>query len=625
MKKPKKPYWIENEDKKTPLKLVVNNLLLEVTRAFLDKKGQLITTIKFHQVKKDDFTSAKFNLYDIKVRKSTAGMVAEELNEEKSTILVTIKQLLKRHHDVLDHFECASDGSDVSDDIKLNRKKIKKHIPLLSNPVVRIHPAVSFADNDVYFGVVIPSEDEDGKVSNRPYLISNKGLIDCDNTDGYYTPNIDNTVFEAEPCVSFNNRITIKSINDLITMKKKYFFRSLFLENDVTNVTKFTNFKEITKKIKKDLTKIDIFGILRSLYNNYIEFTDERYCDILALWDIGTYFFPLFNSYPYIAIYGKKNSGKTKVMTLSSMTSFNGRLSVGISPAALYRGTQSMRWTLYFDEAMSFKRSGSNKRVDELMPMVLNGYKKGAVVPRAGSSDSNFKIELYDVYSPKMFAGTEKLDDILSSRAIPITMLRTMEGDPRGESYIDESLPMWNDLRESIYAMLLTDFSKIRATYQSLENKWKLSNRDWEISKPLIAIAQFIDHKNKTGLVDKVAGFLEETFASRKIKDADDDADFFVIQEIWNMKIWNEYIPLSKIVSAVRSRFDYDDIPKWVNNRWVSKILEKFDMVSDSRKMAHGSEKMFIEDKIRSLMLRYGIEFDELKETEETQKKIGDD
>ncbi|MBC8248125.1 MAG: hypothetical protein H8E90_00470 [Anaerolineales bacterium] len=45
---------------------------------------------------------------------------------------------------------------------------------------------------------------------------------------------------------------------------------------------------------------------MRDLYDKYLDFRDPHTADILALWAIGTYLYPLFESYPYIALLGPK-------------------------------------------------------------------------------------------------------------------------------------------------------------------------------------------------------------------------------------------------------------------------------------------------------------------------------
>jgi len=80
-----------------------------------------------------------------------------------------------------------------------------------------------------------------------------------------------------------------------------------------------------------------------------MELQDEKLYDFLTLWNIGTYFFPLFNSYPYVYVGGIKDSGKTKLLTLCSCIAFNSIFSGNMSQAVLYRLIQDARCCLFID------------------------------------------------------------------------------------------------------------------------------------------------------------------------------------------------------------------------------------------------------------------------------------
>ena len=94
---------------------------------------------------------------------------------------------------------------------------------------------------------------------------------------------------------------------------------------------------EHDKDVTRDIIPYDLFKKIRQQYKKYIDFPEKDAYDFLALWDIGTYFFSLFNSFPYIHLTGLRNTAKRKVMTLSSNISFNGKMFGGITNAVLFR------------------------------------------------------------------------------------------------------------------------------------------------------------------------------------------------------------------------------------------------------------------------------------------------
>jgi len=77
---------------------------------------------------------------------------------------------------------------------------------------------------------------------------------------------------------------------------------------------------------------------------------------------------------------------------------------------------------------------------------------------------------------------------------------------------------------------------------------------------------------------------------------------------VCKMNIWDEYIPLYQILTNVKRRFGYEnDVPKWINSHWISKVLDKFNLVYAQRKVAGGIEKMFKKEKVEDIMKRYNI------------------
>ena len=151
--------------------------------------------------------------------------------------------------------------------------------------------------------------------------------------------------------------------------------------------------------------------------------------EILAIWCMASYLFPLFTSYPYLHLYGFKGTGKTQTMTLASKLAFNMVLASGITPSATFRLVQSSRCCVGLDEAENL-RGARDQHSRELLGLLRAGCKKGAAAIRAEAvPDKGLMAIQYDVYSPKMIASIDPIEDILGSRCISINMLRTKNAE----------------------------------------------------------------------------------------------------------------------------------------------------------------------------------------------------
>jgi DNA primase len=67
----------------------------------------------------------------------------------------------------------------------------------------------------------------------------------------------------------------------------------------------------------------EIFQAVYEAFTRYIDFKSTVESAILTLWTIGTYFYTMFPAYPYVALNGPKNSGKSTVLRVLQPLAFN--------------------------------------------------------------------------------------------------------------------------------------------------------------------------------------------------------------------------------------------------------------------------------------------------------------
>jgi hypothetical protein len=83
-------------------------------------------------------------------------------------------------------------------------------------------------------------------------------------------------------------------------------------------------FSDIQRYLQGETTEPgQVFKTVHDLFTRYVDFRSEVESAILALWTIGTYFYTMFPAYPYLALNGPKNSGKSTVMRVMQPLAFN--------------------------------------------------------------------------------------------------------------------------------------------------------------------------------------------------------------------------------------------------------------------------------------------------------------
>src|SRR5574344_1864890 len=148
--------------------------------------------------------------------------------------------------------------------------------------------------------------------------------------------------------------------------------------------------------------------------------------DLITLWTIGTYLFPVFRYYPYLKIQAEKGSGKTTLLEVLFPIVFNGKMFIAPTEAVIFRIIENNKSTLLFDEIEQLKTE--NKDVFNVIMSVLNaGFNCDGVVLRNEKVGDKFVVKEYSVYSPKIICGINSLDNVVGDRTIEVKLYRKKE------------------------------------------------------------------------------------------------------------------------------------------------------------------------------------------------------
>ncbi len=209
----------------------------------------------------------------------------------------------------------------------------------------------------------------------------------------------------------------------------------------------------------------DLHNFISVKLREYVELSDKRHFDCLSLWVIATYYFRLFPAFPYLHITGEYQSGKTKVLQMLALLSFNGELLTSTSsPASIVRLVHSNGTTCCLDE-VEHLWNAQDDHSRSLQDVLRNGYKRGASVLKCepGKRKGHFEIVKYDPYSPKALGGIERLEQALASRCIQIVMLRSTN-DALLNKEVEIESNEWSDIRALLYPAALCSYQEVHYT-----------------------------------------------------------------------------------------------------------------------------------------------------------------
>ena len=443
--------------------------------------------------------------------------------------------------------------------------------PIFSDFWKRVHPAIDVVDGVAYVGVDLPCEttDNEGKTQLKEFhflIGSDRSRILCHKEEL-----AKHKIQLAHSVVRLRNRWSLESVKAWL---------------------------DGVAKVEPD----ELYVAVKTAFETYIEFEDSRVYDFLTLWSIGTYFYHLFNSYPYLNIHGMKQTGKTKLDTLLSLICFNAIFSNNISTSSAYRLVQSGRCTLIMDETEKLRNP---EREIDFRNMLYAGYKKGAVVYR--THKDTLKPEPFEVYSPKVVTNIKGIEDVLEDRCITIIMKRG-----KNLNIVNAEIPfesqVWQQIRDMLYIFYLSYFHEVCELSEQVnllgEGVFqKLKQRELEIWKPILTLALFFD-KYFNGLFNEMCEFAEGKSEEKFIENMTETLDYVLVQTLNSLVEADGFYKVKVIKEAMASNFD--EPQKWLTTKWIGNALRRLGF-TQKRRFGSGYEYFLSKSKVKDLAERLGV------------------
>jgi len=447
-------------------------------------------------------------------------------------------------------------------------------LPRFEGLSVKLHPAIDVVNGQAVVGVTLPcvTVDPEGSQEERemPFLITSdrQKILCAKETLAALHLRL------AYRVVSFENRWSLEGIR-------------AWLEGATVNPS-------------------EVYESVRQAWQRYIEFDNQDFYDLIALWSIGTYFFHLFNTYPYIYVGGLKRTGKTKILTVASFLCFNAIFTNNISTASLYRLTQSGRCTLLLDET---EKLSSKERAEELRNLLLAGYKKGAPVYRTEKkSGERLTPEAFNVYTPKIICNISGIEDVLEDRCIPIIMKRGKNRDIINREP-DGAEQTWIKIRDNLYMLYLqyaSEFSVDSAhNAVSVAEVKELSSRDLELWRPLLHLAAFFDKYNpQLNLSEKIMKLAKEITSEKQTENITETGEYILVQTLLKIVDEDRFYPLAEIKKEMAGAFD--EVQSWLQTKWIGRALKRLGF-KEKRRVGRGVEYRLTPDAVADLAQRLNI------------------
>lgn len=344
--------------------------------------------------------------------------------------------------------------------------------------------------------------------------------------------------------------------------------------------------------VKNPTAPVGLYQEIKQTLKRYVEFKTEAYYGLLASWIMATYFHRCFNAMPFVFFYGKKGCGKTRGLDLCERLAFNAYKTKGVSVASLADSVDATRSTFLNDQAESL----SNPKNEEILGILTDSYTIGGGKRRiVVITNKSRKVVEFETYSPKAFASIKDIDSDLKDRCILFPMIRASREYPYPEAY----LPIWGELRDKLYRLLLVKWKDAKEIYQTTGTG--MSHRVRELWKPIETMLRLEDvpPEEQEGIKAVFLEAMQET----QVELSDHENELF--DTLLEMMEESD----ERVFSAdeIAKRLHHDEgISEKAIQTWVGQIIKQMSLYTQKVGRKNGKRAyLFNYDHVKNIRNRY--------------------
>ena len=307
----------------------------------------------------------------------------------------------------------------------------------------------------------------------------------------------------------------------------------------------------------------DLFDIAIKQIESLIELKDQDNLKVFVLWAIGTYFYRLFEYYPYLDFSGSKGSGKTKALVILLCLCYNARLSHKITGPNWARNVDALNCTILIDEQEDLSKPES-EHAKNLVLLLNSAFRTDAnqsiSIP---IKDMGWGSKTFDLGVPVALGHISPLNDVTEDRAIPMKMIHSINKKIL-DAEVEQNNPVWNKLRDMMYRSYLDyhdEITKIKQEPITLSNiTARERNQIW---KPILILAKLFERHGVTGLENSVKNVIRDTHELRTLSNQSGNLDIQILEKICELSV-------TKQISEPK---DTDNMKNWYQQSAIHKKI----------------------------------------------------
>lgn len=360
-----------------------------------------------------------------------------------------------------------------------------------------------------------------------------------------------------------------------------------------------------------------VYELLDKTCRKFLEFANEQEYIKFNLWNIGTYFYELFDCYPYNDFTGLKGSGKSKCIGFQKLVCYNAVSSADISSSATFRLIEGLGCTLLLDETEQFKNQ-RNDKAQEVRTLLLQGFLKDQwAIRNESTKNKSFIPTQFNIYSPKSLAHINGLDDILEDRCIANINKRALNVEVKN-SWANQHDKDTEQIRNLCYRLYLDYSEEILSLKEESEKLLLVNGRERLLWTPIITLAVFFEKHGIPGLVSKINECVKHSSQQRQAYDEIENRDFRILDYLDKLVVnfaQNKelikgnplgWIPHMECYHQLILRQDQFDINKdYFTKKTLSETLTRLGITKEKKE--HGYSWLVTRSVIDDIKTRYDL------------------
>ena len=290
----------------------------------------------------------------------------------------------------------------------------------------------------------------------------------------------------------------------------------------------------------EDDEKVDLknlFEIILAQVKSLIELKDQNNIKVFVLWAIGTYFYRLFEYYPYLDFSGSKGSGKTKALVILLCICYNARLSHKITGANWARNVDALNCTILIDEQEDLDKPES-EHAKNLLLLLNSAFRTDASqsisIP---IKDIGWGSKTFDLGVPVALGHISPLNDVTEDRAIPLKMIHSIDKKIL-DAEVEQNNPVWDTIRDLSCRSYLDYFDEvIKLKKEPIVLPNTTSRERNQIWKPLLVLAKLFENHGVQGLIESIKSVIRDTHETRTLSNQSNNRDIQILEKLCEMYV----------------------------------------------------------------------------------------